>query len=58
MGLGEGLALGGESVGVRLGGALAIGAALAVGASAEAAAVIDGPEQAPTRMTSTTRTAT
>jgi len=51
------VALGSESVGVRLGGALAIGMALAVDASVEAVVVIEGPAQAPTRMTTATRTA-
>ena len=57
MGLGEGVAPGGESVGVRPGGGLAVGKALAVGASVEAAVVIEGPAQAPTRMTTAARTA-
>jgi hypothetical protein len=57
VGLGDGLAPGGESVGVRLGGALVVGKALAVDASVEAAVVIEGPAQAPTRMTTAARTA-
>lgn len=57
MGLGDGLAPGGESVGVRLDGALAVGKALAVDASVEAAVVIEGPAQAATRMTTAARTA-